>query len=359
MIKDIYMDLTELLMLAIEKNATDLHLTVNSPPVLRIHGQLVPSEYEKLDQNNIREMLVGILSEKQREVFEKKQAIDLAYSLNGDSSASRFRVNVFYQKGCVAGAFRRLAEQIATLEELQLPETLYKLCDVQDGLVLVTGPTGSGKTTTLATLIDKINETRPCHIMTIEDPIEYVLQHKKALINQRELYTDVPSFADGLRSALREDPDVILVGEMRDLETMRTAIMAAETGHLVFATLHTRDTTSTIGRIVGVFPTDEQEQIAHQLSLALKSVVSQRLVRTKDGLGRIPAVEIMIVTPGISNMIRQHKSEQIRSVIETSVAQGMQSMEHAFVRLFKAGKISKETVLKNARDANYVERLLR
>lgn len=353
------MDLSELLMASVRENATDLHLTINSPPVLRIHGHLVPLEYRKLEGDDTRELLMSILSAKQKEVFEKKQAIDLAYSLNGSDTANRFRVNVFYQRGCVAGAFRRLADQIATLEELNLPSSLYNVCDIQDGLVLVTGPTGSGKTTTLATLIDRINETRPCHIMTIEDPVEYVLHHKKALINQRELYTDVPSFADGLRSALREDPDVIFVGEMRDLETMRTAIMAAETGHLVFATLHTRDATSTVGRIVGVFPTDEQEQIAHQLSLTLRSVVSQKLVRTKDGLGRVPAAEIMLVTPGISNMIRQHKAEQIRSVIETGASQGMQSMEHSFVRLYKQGRIDRETVLKNARDINYVERLLR
>ena len=353
------MDLSELLMTSVRENATDLHLTINSPPVLRIHGHLVPLEYRKLEGDDTRELLMSILSAKQKEVFEKKQAIDLAYSLNGSDTANRFRVNVFYQRGCVAGAFRRLADQIATLEELNLPSSLYNVCDIQDGLVLVTGPTGSGKTTTLATLIDRINETRPCHIMTIEDPVEYVLHHKKALINQRELYTDVPSFADGLRSALREDPDVIFVGEMRDLETMRTAIMAAETGHLVFATLHTRDATSTVGRIVGVFPTDEQEQIAHQLSLTLRSVVSQKLVRTKDGLGRVPAAEIMLVTPGISNMIRQHKAEQIRSVIETGATLGMQSMEHSFVRLYKQGRIDRETVLKNARDINYVERLLR
>jgi twitching motility protein PilT len=237
--------------------------------------------------------------------------------------------------------------------------SLYHLCDLQDGLVLVTGPTGSGKTSTLAALIDRINATKPCHIMTIEDPVEYVFNHKQALVNQRELYTDVPSFAEGLRSALREDPDVILVGEMRDLETIRTAIMAAETGHLVLATLHTRDATATIGRIVGVYPTDEQEQIAHQLSLALRAVVSQKLIRRKDGSGRVPAVEIMMVTPGISNMIRQHKTEQIRTVIETGATQGMQSMENAFVRLYREGKIDRQTVLRNARDVNFVERMMK
>ena len=226
-------------------------------------------------------------------------------------------------------------------------------------MILVTGPTGSGKSTTLASLIDRINETKPCHIIAIEDPVEYIHFHKKALVNQREVHTDVISFSDGLRAALREDPDVILVGEMRDLETIRTAIMAAETGHLVLSTLHTRDATSTISRIVGVFPTDEQEQTAHQLSLTLKAVVSQRLLKCKDGSGRVPAAEIMLSTPGIANMIRMHKMEQIRSVIETSAGMGMQSMEHSLVRLFKENKIDKETVLKNARDIKYIERLLK
>ncbi len=353
------MNLTELLTAAYEAQATDLHVTVNSPPVLRIHGKLVPMNGKRLDADDTRHLLESILSPAQQAILEKKQAVDLAYSLNGLNQTSRFRVNVFFQRGCMAGAFRRLSEQILPLEELNLPTSLYKLCDMNNGLVLVTGPTGSGKTTTLATLIDRVNATRPCHIITIEDPVEYVLGHKKALINQRELYTDVPTFAEGLRSALREDPDVIFVGEMRDLETMRTAIMAAETGHLVFATLHTRDASSTVGRIVGVFPTDEQEQIAHQLSMTLRAVVSQKLVRTKDGDGRVPAAEIMIVTAGISNMIRKHKAEQIRSVIETGASQGMQSMEHAFVKLYKQGKIDRETVLANSRDANYVERLLR
>ncbi len=353
------MDLSELLMLTVEKGATDLHLTVNSPPMLRIHGELVSVDVGKLNQDDTKNLATGILTDKQKNVLKREQSIDLAYGLNGGEYAGRFRVNVFYQQGCVAAAFRKLADEIPTLGELNLSAALYDLCNIQDGLVLITGPTGSGKSTTLASLIDRINENRPCHIITIEDPVEYVHNHKKALVNQRDLQLDVTSFADGLRSALREDPDVILVGEMRDLDTMRTAIMAAETGHLVFSTLHTRDATSTIARIVGVFPTDEQEQIAHQLSMTLKSVVSQRLLRCKDGEGRVPSAEIMIVTPGISNMIRLHKMEQVRSVIETGASQGMQSMEHSIVRLYKEGRIDRETVLKNARDIKYVERLLK
>lgn len=353
------MELNDLLTWTVQEKATDLHLCVNSPPVLRIHGQLVPGNGGKLQKGDIENMVLGILSEKQRTILETTQAIDLAVTLNGTMPANRFRVNIFYQMGSMAAAFRKLSDHIANLEELNLPPSLYKLCELQNGLVLVTGPTGSGKTSTLAALIERINETRPCHIITIEDPVEYSFDHKKALINQRELYTDVPSFSEGLRSALREDPDVILVGEMRDLETMRTAIMAAETGHLVLATLHTRDASSTISRIVGVYPTDEQEQIAHQLSLALRSVVSQKLVRCKDEKGRVPAVEVMIVTQGIANMIRQHKTEQIRSVIETGASQGMQSLEHSFIRLYKEGKIDRQTVLVNARDVNLVERLMK
>ena len=349
------MDLTQLLTRAAEKNATDLHLTVNSPPVLRVHGQLEPMDYPVLDKNDTRRLIESILSPAHIEVLESKRSVDLAYGLNG---TGRFRVNVYYQKGAMAGAFRRLSDKIVPLEKLNLPPSLYTLCEINNGLVLVTGSTGSGKTTTLATLINRISESRPCHIITIEDPIEYMLPHKKALINQRELHSDVSSFSQGLRAALREDPDVVFVGEMRDLETMRTAIMAAETGHLVFATLHTRDAPSTIARIVGVFPTDEQEQIAHQLSLSLRAVVSQKLVRTKDGAGRVPATEVMVVTPGIANMIRLHKTEQIRSVIETGAALGMQSMDHAFVKLFKEQKIDKETLLSNATDVNYVERML-
>ncbi len=353
------MELNALLAQAVKQNATDLHLTINSPPVLRIHGNLEQMDMPPLDQNTTRQLLESILSPAHKEVLEESRSVDLAYSLEDEAGTSRFRVNIFYQKNSMAGAFRKLSDEIVPLEKLNLPTNLYTLCDINAGLVLVTGSTGSGKTTTLATLIDRVTEDRACHVITIEDPIEYVLSHKKGLVNQRELHSDVPSFASGLRAALREDPDVVLVGEMRDLETVRTAIMAAETGHLVFATLHTMDAPSTISRIVGVFPTDEQEQIAHQLSLSLRAVVSQKLVRTRDGKGRVPAVEVMIVTPGIANMIRQHKAEQIRSVIETGAAQGMQSMDHAFVKLFKENKIDRATVLGHARDTGYVERLLR
>lgn len=348
-------NLTDLLKIAFERDATDLHLTVNSPPVLRIYGQLVPLDQKKLSPIDTEEMVMGLLSAQQKELFEKKRSIDIGYSLNG---LTRFRVNAFYQKGHVAAAFRRLESTIRNLEQLGLPPSLYKLSDLRDGLVLVTGPTGSGKSTTLASIIDRINETRAGHIITIEDPIEYTHEHKKGIVNQREIHTDALSFGGSLMYSLREDPDVILVGEMRDLDTMRAAIMAAETGHLVFSTLHTRDAVSSIGRMIGVFPSEEQQQIRHQLSLVLKSVVSQRLLRRKDNSGLVPVVEIMVVVPGISNLIRLGKEEQIYSAIETGGAVGMQTMEQSLRDLYAAGKIDRETVLKTGKSKRLVERWL-
>ncbi|MCK4245424.1 MAG: PilT/PilU family type 4a pilus ATPase, partial [Candidatus Omnitrophica bacterium] len=323
------MDISELLETTIEKGATDLHLTKNSPPVLRIHGELIPLDRSCLTGEDTDNLVMNLLSPKQKEVLKLEQSVDLAYSLNGTKISGRFRINAFYQRGSLACAIRRLSDKILSLEELGFPSSVCNLCQLRDGLILVTGVTGSGKTTTLASMVDRINNSRSCHIITIEDPVEYIHCHKKAIINQREIHTDVRDFASALRFALREDPDVILVGEMRDLETMRTAIMAAETGHLVLATLHTQDAVSTIRRVIGVFPEEEQEQIRHQLSMTLKAVVSQRLLRRKDGSGRVPAVEMMIVTSGIANLIRLHKDEQIYSAIETGAAQGMQTIEHS------------------------------
>ena len=353
------MELSELMLMAVDRGATDLHLTKNSPPVFRIHGQLVLSDHDKLSGKKIKELVMNILTTRQQEILERERSVDLAYSLNGREDSSRFRINAFYQKGSVACAIRKLSQELLSLEELGLPPAAVGLCEFRDGLVLITGVTGSGKTTTLASMIDRINSTRSCHIMTIEDPVEYIHRHKKAIINQREVHTDVPDFAGALRYALREDPDVILVGEMRDLETIRTAIMAAETGHLVFATLHTQDAVSTIRRIIGVFPEEEQTQIRHQLSMTLRAVLSQRLIRRLDGSGRVPAVEIMIVTSGISNLIRTRKDEQISSAIETGVTQGMQTQEHSLVALYRAGIIDKETVSENSKDPRLLERFLR
>ena len=347
------MDIFELLNLTVEKKASDLHLTANSPPLLRIHGELVPVEGGKLSSEETEKAIFQLLSHEQREVFKRKHSIDLAYSLEG---VGRFRINAYYQKGTVSVAFRSLPDRISSLTELGLPESLHQLSALRDGMVLVTGPTGCGKTTTLATLIDMINQTRACNIITIEDPIEYLHNHKKGIVNQRELYVDTDSFAEAMRYALREDPDVILVGEMRDLDTMRTAITAAETGHLVFSTLHTRDAASSIDRILGVFSSIEQQHVRHQLSEALKAVISQRLLKCADGKSRVPVVEIMVVTKAISNLIRVGKTEQIYSTIETGVSFGMQTMEQSLVNLYRQGKIDKETVFKTAKNVKLIER---
>ena len=347
------MNIYELLKITVQKKASDLHLTPNSPPLLRIHGELVAIGRERLSSDDTKKMVFQILSQEQREFLSGKHSIDLAYSFE---DMGRFRINAYYQKGTITAAFRRLSDKIFSLTELGLPESLHQLSGLRDGMILVTGPTGCGKTTTLATLIDMINQTRACNIITIEDPIEYLHDHKKGIVNQRELYADVDSFAEAMRYALREDPDVVMVGEMRDLDTMRTAITAAETGHLVFSTLHTRDAVSSIDRILGVFPSIEQQYIRQQLSETLKAVVSQRLLRCIDGNGRLPAVELMIVTKGISNLVRMGKTGQIYSAIETGKSFGMQTMEQSLISLYHQGKIDKMTVLKTAKNVKLVER---
>ena len=353
------MNIFELLKITIEKGATDLHITVGSPPMIRVLGDLIPLDHHKLAPEDTKEMAMAILSDRQKALFESRRSIDLAYNLNSNTQQKgRFRVNAFYQRGMISMAFRRLSDKILPIEKLLLPASLNKLTDFVDGLVLVTGPTGSGKSTTLASLIDRINQTRACHIITIEDPVEYIHEHKKAIVNQREIHTDVPSFSDALRFALREDPDVILVGEMRDLDTMRTAIMAAETGHLVFSTLHSRDAVSTIKRAIGVFPPDEQPIIRQQISMTLRAVVSQRLLRRSDTHGLIPAVEVLLLNSAISNMIRTGKDEQIYSGIETGGLIGMQTMEESLCAIYRAGKITKETVLKNAKNPALIMRRL-
>ena len=346
------MNIFELFKIVIQRNATDLHLTSGSPPMIRLHGDLIPLADRKLNPEEIEKMVISILTDEQRILLGKKLSVDTGYSFNNGEESHRFRINIFYQKGVLSAAFRKLSDEILSLEQLNLPASLYKFCEVQDGLVLVTGPTGSGKTTTLASLLDRINEIRACHIITIEDPIEYIQKHKKSIVNQRELFTDVLSFADGLRYGLREDPDVILVGEMRDTETIRTTLMSAETGHLVFSTLHSRDTISTITRIIGVFPAEEQPYIRHQLSMTLKAVISQRLLKRIDIPGLIPAVEIMVVTPSISNLIRLGKYEQIYSVVETEKVMGMHTMDESLNSLYVSGKISEDIafrMIKNQR----------
>ncbi|AEG58750.1 type IV pilus twitching motility protein PilT [Desulforamulus ruminis] len=338
--------LEELLQRARKLDSSDLHLTADMPPVMRINGRLQSlEEYKRLSAADIKRLLYDILTPRQIEVLEKRLSVDLAISF---SSSGRFRVNAYYQRGAITSVLRRLSDDIPQLEELNLPSSVFSLPDLKNGLVLVTGTTGSGKSTTLAAIIDRINHKYSHNIITIEDPIEYVHYNHRSIINQRELHTDVDSFADALRSALRADPDVILVGEMRDLETIRAAIMAAETGHLVFSTLHSRDVVSSINRMVGVFPTDEQTRISQQLSLSLKAVLSQQLLPRANGKGRVLATEVMPVTPAISNLIRLSKQEHIYMSIETGRKLGMQTMDQCLEELYKAALIDGHTAVKAA-----------
>jgi twitching motility protein PilT len=312
-------------------NASDLHITVGSHPVVRVRGDLERLEdVPQLAGDETQALLYRILSTEQQKQLEIKRNIDFAHSIPG---LARFRVNVFFQRETLGAAFRLIPTEIKTLEELGIPATLHALTDKPRGLVLVTGPTGSGKSTTLAALIDEINRKRSEHILTIEDPIEFVHRHKRCIVNQREIGPDATSFADALRAALRQDPDVILLGEMRDLETIGTAITAAETGHLVFATLHTQTAPSTVDRIIDAFPGAQQDQVRVQLAATLVGVVTQALLPTADGTGRVAALEILYPDDAVRNLIRQGKVEQIYSVMQTGTGRGMQTMEQALADL--------------------------
>jgi twitching motility protein PilT len=324
-------------------DASDLHITVGSPPVLRLRGQLHRlEELPRLTPDDARQLLYRILSTEQQKQLELNRQIDLSYSMPG---LARFRVNIFSQRESLAGAFRLIPRDMKTLEELGVPDSLYQLCNKPRGLVLVTGPTGSGKSTTLASLIDEINRNRADHIITIEDPIEFLHKHKRCIVNQRELGPDAISFAEALRGALRQDPDVILLGEMRDLETIATALTAAETGHLVFATLHTQDAASTVDRLIDVFPAEQQGQIRAQIAGTLQGVITQTLLPTADGQGRIPAVEILFPDDAVRNLIRQAKIEQIYSVMQTGTARGMMTLEQSLADLVLRGVVDEEVAL--------------
>ena len=321
----------ELLAEVVEHDASDLHLPVGSPPVMRVRGQLerLPNA-DKLTAENARELIYGILSTDQQKQLEQKRQLDFSYAVPG---LARFRVNAYFQRQSVGAAFRLIPARIRSLQELRMPERLYDLCDRPRGLVLVTGPTGSGKSTTLAALLDRINETRAEHILTIEDPIEFLHWHRRCIVNQREIGSDATSFADGLRAALRQDPDVILVGEMRDLETIATALTAAETGHLVFATLHTQSAPQTVDRVIDVFPPEQQDQVRVQLAATLQGIVTQNLIPTADGRGRVAALEVLLPDDAVRNLVRQGKIEQIYSVMQTNVMRGMQTMEQSLAEL--------------------------
>lgn len=330
----------ELLEKSFHDKASDLHIAVGLPPVLRVDGSLQVLAHAPLTEKDTAEMLKEILPASKWEEFEAKGEIDFSYEL---SLLCRFRINAYYQQRTISIAARMIESEIPAIETLGMPNVLYTLADKPQGLLLVTGPTGSGKSTTLAAMIDYINQTKSKHIITLEDPIEYVHTHKKSVINQREVGSDTQSFANGLRAALRQDPDVILVGEMRDLETISTAITAAETGHLVMATLHTSSAPTTIDRIIDVFPPHQQGQIRIQLANVLQGIISQRLFVREDRKGRIAATEILVQTPSIANLIRNEKVHQIQNVMQTSRALGMHTLENSIQSLLSSGKISIES----------------
>ena len=333
----------DLLERMVARGASDLHLAVGCEPVLRLNGRLERlEELPRLTPDDTQRLLYRITSTDQQKQLEIKRQLDLSYSLAG---LARFRVNVYFQRQSLGAAFRLIPAELKTLEDLGLPSSLYELAKKPRGLVLVTGPTGSGKSTTLAALIDEINRTRSEHIMTIEDPIEFLHRHKRCVVNQREIGPDATSFAEALRGALRQDPDVILLGEMRDLETIATALTAAETGHLVFATLHTQDAPSTVDRLIDVFPAAQQEQVRVQIASTLQGIVTQALVPTADGARRVPAIEILFPDDAVRNLIRQAKVEQIYSVMQTGSKRGMQTLEQSLVELIVSGKISQEIAL--------------
>jgi len=348
--------LVEILYKAMLLNASDIHITAGYKPAVRVDGKITPlSEYPVLTPDMTQRLVYSIMSEKHRKQLEEKGQVDFSF---GVRDVGRFRANVFFQRGSVAGVFRRLPSKIMNVEDLGLSKKVLELCHKSMGLVLVTGPTGSGKTTTLAALINYINENFPHHIITTEDPIEYVFQHKKSIVNQREIGEDVNSFADALRAALREDPDVILVGEMRDLETIEIALRAAETGHLVFGTLHTNTAISTITRIIDVFPPSQQEQIRIQLSFVLQGVISQRLI-PKIGGGRVLAYELLVPNTAIRNLIRENKLQQVYSLMQSGQAEtGMQTMNQSLVSLYKRGLITLEDAYKYSPDIKELERMV-
>ena len=333
------LDFAEVLLQVMERNASDLHLTAGSPPMIRHHGRLHALDYPRLTPQSTREIVYSILTNDQRQKLETEWQIDLAYSIPGKA---RFRVNAYFQRASMSAAFRLIPRDMPKLGSLGLPGVIEDFTKKPRGFVLVTGPTGSGKSTSLAAMLDLINDTRHEHILTIEDPIEFLHKHKKCIVNQRELGADAQTFSLGLKAALRQDPDVILVGEMRDLETIATALTAAETGHLVFATLHTQDTAQTVDRIVDVFPPEQQQQVRVQLSVALQGIVTQQLLPTADGRGRCCAVEILVPTPAVRNLIREGKTHQIYSALQTGGAFGMQTMDSSLAQLVREHKITRE-----------------
>jgi len=354
--EDIQVPVPELLEIVLERGASDLHLTAGAPPTIRLHGDLIRLvDYPILSPRALQGMIYAILPQKMRERLEGELELDMSYALPGKA---RFRVNVYYQRDSIGAAFRLIPYEIKTVESLGLPSVVTDLARYPRGFVVVTGPTGSGKSTSLAGMVDIVNRERSAHIMTVEDPIEFLHKHQQCIVNQREVGSDTHSFAQALKHVLRQDPDVILVGEMRDLETISTAITAAETGHLVFATLHTQDAPQTIDRIIDVFPPHQQQQVRVQLATTLQGIVTQQLLQTADGRSRAVACEVLICTPAVRNLIREGKVHQIYSIMQAGGRFGMQTMDQALANLVKEGKISQQLAYERSHDPEELNRLI-
>lgn len=348
--------LHQLLKILVEQGGTDLHVTTNSPPQIRIDGKLVPLQMPPVTAPETKQLAYSVMTDNQKQRFEEHLELDFSFGVRG---LARFRANVFMQRGAVAAAYRTIPWEIKTFKELGLPEVVSDLCEKPRGLILVTGPTGSGKSTTLAAMLDKVNNERHEHIVTIEDPVEYLHSHKKCVVNQRELHADTHSFAHALRSALRQDPDVVLIGEMRDLETIESALRIAETGHLTFATLHTNSAAQTINRIIDVFPPHQQAQIRAQLSFVLEGILCQSLLPKANGKGRALALEIMIPNSAIRNLIREDKIHQIYSIMQTGQAQhGMQTFNQSLATLYFRKQISLQTALARSSQADELQEMI-
>jgi twitching motility protein PilT len=353
--QDVRVEIGDLLKMAVDRDASDLHIVVGRPPQLRIHGDLIDVDAPRLVPSETQRLVYSVLSDLQKQRFEEQKELDFSLSI---SNLSRFRVNAHLQRGTVAAAFRTIPTRIKTFEELHLPKVMARLAKRPNGLILVTGPTGSGKSTTLAAMVDAINGERPCHIITVEDPIEYLHAHKKSLIEQREVSQDTHSFPNALKYVLRQDPDVILIGEMRDLETISAALTAAETGHLVMTTLHTNDVLQTVDRVIDVFPPHQQQQVRVQLAACIEGILCQRLLPSASGHGREIAVEILVANDAIRAQVREGKTHQLYTTMEAGAKDGMQTMDRSLENLYKKGRITREVALTNARKPKELERNL-